>query len=246
MSEKQRLALVTGGMGGIGTSLCERLAKDGFKVIATYHPAEADKLTEWSKAREGEIALTVCDVSSAEDCIRMAAEVEKEFGLVDVIVNCAGITRDATMKRMDAEKWDAVINPNLTSAFYITKPFWEGMLERGFGRIINISSVNGQRGQFGQTNYSSAKAGIHGFTMALAHEGAAKGITANTVSPGYIKTAMTDAMRDDVKESIVSGIPMGRMGLPEEIASAVAFLAADEQAYITGANIPVNGALFIH
>ncbi|WP_428603095.1 acetoacetyl-CoA reductase [Sedimenticola sp.] len=249
MSENKRLAIVTGGVGGIGTAICERLAKQGIQVVATYHPAEEDKLVEWSKARAEagvNVALAVCDVSSAEDSTRMVTEVEGEFGPVDIIVNCAGITRDKTMKRMDAESWDAVISTNLNSAFYVTKPAWEGMLERGFGRIINISSVNGQRGQFGQTNYSAAKAGIHGFTMALAHEGAAKGITANTVSPGYIETAMTAAMRDDVREAIISGIPMRRMGTPEEIASAVAFLASDEQAYITGANIPVNGALFVH
>lgn len=249
MSENKRLAIVTGGVGGIGTAICERLAKDGIRVVATYHPSEEAQLTEWSKARAEagvEIGLAVCDVSSAEDSARMVDEVEKEFGPVDIIVNCAGITRDKTMKRMDTESWDAVINTNLNSAFYVTKPAWEGMLTRGFGRVINISSVNGQRGQFGQANYSAAKAGIHGFTMALAHEGAAKGVTANTVSPGYIETAMTAAMRDDVRESIVADIPMGRMGKPEEIASAVAFLAAEEQAYLTGANIPVNGALFVH
>ena len=249
MSENARLAVVTGGVGGIGTAICERLAQEGKKVVATYHPAEEEKLAEWSAARKEagyDIGLVVCDVASSEDAARMIADVEKEYGSVDIIVNCAGITRDKTMKRMDAESWDAVISTNLNSAFYVTKPAWEGMLSRGFGRIINISSVNGQRGQFGQTNYSSAKAGIHGFSMALAHEGAAKGVTANTVSPGYIETAMTAAMRDYVRESIISGIPMRRMGTPEEIASAVAFLAADEQAYITGANIPVNGALFTH
>jgi len=249
MSEQARIAIVTGGVGGIGTAICERLAKEGKTVIATYHPAEEEKLAEWTAARKEagyDIALTVCDVASTEDSARMISEIEKEYGSVDIIVNCAGITRDKTMKRMDAESWDAVISTNLNSAFYITSPAWNGMLERGFGRVINISSVNGQRGQFGQANYSAAKAGIHGFTMALAHEGATKGVTANTVSPGYVETPMTLAMRDDVRDAIVSGIPMGRMGTPEEIASAVAFLAADEQAYITGANIPVNGALFTH
>lgn len=249
MTEKARVAIVTGGVGGIGTAIVERLAKDGKTVVATYHPAEEEKLAEWTAARKEagyEIGLAVCDVSSSEDAARCVSGIEKEYGSVDVIVNCAGITRDKTMKRMDAESWDAVINTNLNSAFYVTKPAWVGMLERGFGRIINISSVNGQRGQFGQTNYASAKAGIHGFSMSLAHEGAAKGITANTVSPGYVETPMTLAMREDVRDAIVSGIPMGRMGTPAEIASAVSFLAADEQAYITGANIPVNGALFTH
>ncbi len=146
---------------------------------------------------------------------------------------------------MSADQWNAVINVNLSSVFNVTRPVWNGMLERGFGRVINISSVNGQRGQVGQTNYSAAKAGMHGFTMALAQEGATKGITVNTISPGYIETEMTAAMRDDVREAIVSGIPMRRMGKPEEIAAMVSFLAAAENAYITGANIPVNGGLFI-
>ncbi|MCG8427843.1 MAG: beta-ketoacyl-ACP reductase [Chromatiales bacterium] len=249
MTEKRRLAVVTGGMGGIGTAICQRLAQDGCKVVATYHPAEEEKLADWSAARAAEdlqIGLVKGDVSSAEDSARMMAEVEEKFGAVDVLVNCAGITRDTTMKRMTDEQWDAVIETNLNSVFYVTKPVWEGMLSRGFGRIINISSVNGQRGQFGQANYSAAKAGMHGFTMALAQEGAAKGVTVNTISPGYVKTAMTDAIRDDVKEAIISGIPMRRMGLPEEIASAISFLAAEQQAYVTGANIPVNGGLFMH
>ena len=163
----------------------------------------------------------------------------------DVIVNCAGITRDSSFKKMQKEQWYDVINVNLNSVFNVTQPLWNAMLENGFGRIVNISSVNGQRGQFGQTNYSAAKAGMHGFTMALAQEGAAKGITVNTLSPGYVSTAMTDAIREDVRNAIVAGIPMGRMGSVEEIASAVHFLVADDHEYITGANLPVNGGLFI-
>ena len=249
MTENARLAVVTGGIGGIGTAICKRLAQDGCKVVATYHPSEEEKLADWSKAMEAdgfEIGLAAGDVSSAEDAARMMAGIEEKFGPVDVLVNCAGITRDTTMKRMQAEQWDAVINTNLNSVFYVTKPVWEGMLGRSFGRVINISSVNGQRGQFGQVNYAAAKAGMHGVTMTLAQEGATRNVTVNTVSPGYVKTAMTDAIREDVREAIISGIPMRRMGLPEEIASAVAFLAADEQAYLTGANLPVNGGLFIH
>ncbi|MCP3867777.1 MAG: acetoacetyl-CoA reductase [Gammaproteobacteria bacterium] len=244
-----RITVVTGGIGGIGTVICQRLARDGNKVIATYHPSEEEKLEEWTKAQNElglDIGMVAGDVSSAEDSARMMTEVQERFGPVDVLVNCAGITRDNTMKRMAAEQWDAVIDTNLKSVFYVTKPVWEGMLVRGFGRIINISSLNGQRGQFGQANYSAAKAGMHGFTMTLAQEGAAKGITVNTISPGYVKTAMTDAIREDIREAIVGGIPMRRMALPEEIASAVAFLAAEDQAYITGANIPVNGGLFMH
>jgi acetoacetyl-CoA reductase len=191
-----------------------------------------------------DIGLVAGDVSSAASSVAMIEEIEDRFGGIDILVNCAGITRDKTFKRMELDHWEAVINTNLNSVYYVTRPVWEGMLERGFGRIVNISSVNGQRGQFGQVNYSAAKAGMHGFTMALAHEGAAKGITVNTVSPGYVETAMTMAMRDDVREAIIAGIPMRRMGTPEEIASTVAFLAADETTYITGANIPVNGGLF--
>ena len=249
MVEQRRTAVVTGGIGGIGTAICQRLAREGRGVVACYHPAEKHNLSEWLDARQAEgldIALVAGDIASAEDSARMMAEISDNYGAVEILVNCAGITRDKTMKRMQAEQWDAVITTNLSSVFYVTRPVWEGMLEHGFGRIINIASVNGQRGQFGQTNYSAAKAGMHGFTMALAQEGATKGITVNTVSPGYVETAMTAAMREDVRDAIVSGIPLGRMAKPEEIAAAVAFLAADEQAYITGANVPVNGGLFIH
>jgi acetoacetyl-CoA reductase len=161
-------------------------------------------------------------------------------------VNCAGITRDKTFKKMEEAQWRAVIDVNLSSVFNVTRNVWDDMLEAGFGRIVNISSVNGQRGQFGQANYAAAKAGMHGVTMSLAQEGAAKGITVNTVSPGYVETAMTKAMRDDVRDAIVATVPMRRMAQPEEIASAIAFLVADENGYVTGINLPVNGGLFIH
>ncbi|MEW7976174.1 MAG: acetoacetyl-CoA reductase [Candidatus Sedimenticola endophacoides] len=236
-------------MGGIGTAICQRLASQGCTVIATIHPSEQEQSTKWLAEREtegGDISVVAGDVSSASDSARMMGEVIERFGAVEILVNCAGITRDTTMKRMQAGQWDEVIATNLSSVFYVTQPIWKGMLERGFGRVINISSVNGQRGQFGQVNYAAAKAGMHGVTMTLAQEGASKGVTVNTVSPGYVKTAMTDAIRDDIRESIIAGIPMRRMGLPEEIAATVAFLAADEQAYLTGANLPVNGGLFIH
>ena len=244
-----RLAVVTGGIGGIGSAICVRLAQDGHRVVATYHPSEQAKAEEWAAemSQQGyQIGVAGGDVSSAEDAARMMAHIQEEFGDIDLLVNCAGITRDATMKRMEAKNWDLVITTNLNSAFYVTKPVWEGMLERGYGRIINISSLNGQRGQFGQANYSAAKAGMHGLTMTLAQEGAAKGITVNTVSPGYVKTAMTDAIREDIREGIIATLPMKRMALPEEIASAVSFLAAEQQAYITGANIPLNGGFFMH
>lgn len=248
MNSESKFAVVTGGIGGIGTAICQRLTNDGYKVTATYHPSEEDVAVEWQKGQKAEgfeINIASGDVSDAAASNDMIDAIEENYGPTSVLVNCAGITRDKTFKRMEAEHWDAVINTNLSSVYYVTKPAWEGMLERGFGRIINISSVNGQRGQFGQTNYSAAKAGMHGFTMALAQEGATKGITVNTVSPGYVETAMTLAMRDDVRDSIISGIPMRRMGQPEEIANAVGFLASEDATYITGANIPVNGGLFI-
>ena len=249
MSCKDRLAVVTGGMGGIGTAVCARLANEGAKVVATCHPSEADRVESWvadMKAHGVEVSVIAGDVSTAEGGAALMGEIVDHYGPVDILVNCAGITRDSTMKKMTVEQWDAVIDTNLSSVFYVTQPIWNGMIDRGFGRIINVSSVNGQRGQFGQANYSAAKAGMHGFTMALAYEGAAKGVTVNTVSPGYIETAMTAAMRDDVREAIVGGIPMRRMGQPDEIAQAIAFLADDESTYITGANLPVNGGLFIH
>ena len=245
----QKVAYVTGGMGGIGTAICLRLAKEGAKVVATCHPSEAERAAAWigeQKEHGAEIEVVSGDVSTPEGGATLMSAIVEQFGPVDILVNCAGITRDSTMKKMTVEQWDAVIDTNLSSVFYVTQPIWNSMIERGFGRIVNISSVNGQRGQFGQANYSAAKAGMHGFTMALAYEGAAKGVTVNTVSPGYIETAMTAAMRDDVREAIVGGIPMRRMGQPEEIAQAVAFLADDASTYITGANLPVNGGLFIH
>ena len=249
MTHVTRVALITGGIGGIGTAICQRLAREGYRVIANHHPAEQEAADAWRAARaeEGlEIDTVAGDVSSFEDSRRMIAGLLERYGAVDILVNCAGITRDKTFKKMDPAHWDDVINVNLNSVFNATRPVWERMLERGFGRVVNISSVNGQRGQFGQANYSTAKAGMHGFTMALAQEGAAKGVTVNTVSPGYVETPMTLAMRDDVREAIISGIPMRRMGSPEEIAATVAFLAAEENGYVTGANIPVNGGLFMH
>ena len=244
-----RIALVTGGIGGIGTSICTRLAKDGCTVVANCHPSEAAAAEEWKKARAAEgfdIAVITADVSSFDDSARLVKEITEQFGPVDILVNCAGITRDKTFKKMEQAHWEAVINVNLNSVFNVTRQVWDGMLERGFGRIINISSVNGQRGQFGQANYSAAKAGMHGFTMALAQEGASKGVTVNTISPGYVETAMTLAMDDGIRNGIISGIPMRRMAQPDEIAAAIAFLASDESAYMTGANLPVNGGLFMH
>jgi acetoacetyl-CoA reductase len=243
-----RVALITGGTGGIGSAICRRLTSDGMRVIAAHHPVDSETAAKWREEQlaEGyEIDTLALDVSSYEDCAKILPQVLSDYGSVDVIVNCAGITRDATFKKMQKDQWYDVINVNLNSVFNVTQPLWNAMLDKGFGRIVNISSINGQRGQFGQTNYSAAKAGMHGFTMALAQEGAAKGVTVNTLSPGYVATAMTEAIREDVRENIVSGIPMGRMGSVDEIASAVHFLVADNHEYITGANLPVNGGLFI-
>ncbi|WP_207173786.1 acetoacetyl-CoA reductase [Halochromatium glycolicum] len=244
-----RVALVTGGIGGIGTAICRRLTSDGWRVVANHHPSEQEAAQSWRNdlAGEGfEIATIACDVSDFADCERMVSEIATRHGPVSALINCAGITRDKTFKKMEASQWNAVIDVNLNSVFNVTRQVWEGMLEAGFGRVINISSVNGQRGQFGQANYAAAKAGMHGITMTLAQEGASKGVTANTISPGYVETAMTLAMRDDVREAIVASVPMRRMGQPEEIANAVAFLVDEASGYITGANLPVNGGLFMH
>ncbi len=243
-----RVALITGGTGAIGSAICRRMAKEGMRVIAAHHPDEGEAASQWREEQSADglqIDTLSLDVSSYEQCEVKLATLLSDYGCVDVIVNCAGITRDSSFKKMQKEQWYDVINVNLNSVYNVTRPLWNAMLEKGFGRVVNISSVNGQRGQFGQTNYSAAKAGMHGFTMALAQEGASKGVTVNTVSPGYVSTVMTDAIREDIRTAIVSGIPMGRMATVDEVASAVHFLVADDHGYITGANLPVNGGLFI-
>ena len=245
---KKKTALVTGGIGGIGTAICRRLSADGFAVIAVYHPLEKERAEAWSAQQSADgysIDTLAMDVSSPDECSTTLSKLLLERGSIDVLVNCAGITRDKTFKRMEDDHWYDVINVNLNSVYNVTRPLWDKMLENGFGRVVNISSVNGQRGQFGQANYSAAKAGMHGFTMAMAQEGAAKGVTVNTVSPGYVSTVMTEAIREDIRNAIVSGIPMGRMGTVNEIAGAVAYLVEEEAGYITGANLPVNGGLYM-
>jgi len=243
----KRVALVTGGNGGIGSAICRELAGQGHVVVAGYFPPEKEVAEAWQKqmADQGvSIELAAMDVSSYEDSERAVGEIADKFGDVEILVNCAGITRDGTLKKMPEANWKAVMATNLDSAFNVTRHVINGMLGKSWGRIINIASVNGQRGQFGQANYSAAKAGMHGFTMAVALETAAKGITVNTVSPGYISTPMTEAMPENVLEAIVNSVPMRRMGKPEEIANTVAWLASEGNAYTTGANIPVNGGLF--
>ncbi|WP_040404593.1 acetoacetyl-CoA reductase [Ectothiorhodospira sp. PHS-1] len=243
----KRVALVTGGTGGIGTEICKKLARQGHVVVANYLPAlqaEAEAWQQQMKAEGLDMHVAAGDVSSFQSCADMIQDIESRLGPVDILVNCAGITKDKTLRKMTEDQWRDVININLNSVFNVTRHVVEGMTSRGFGRIVNISSVNGQKGQFGQANYSAAKAGMHGFTMAVAQETAAKGVTVNTVSPGYTATAMTDAMPEDVRNAIVAQIPAGRMGSTADIAFAVAMLCDEEAGYITGANIPVNGGLF--
>ena len=242
---KQRIALVTGGMGGIGTAISQRLAKDGFIVVVGCTPNSSRRDSWLAQQRDLGFDFHTCehDVTDWESTRAAFAAIREQLGPIDVLVNTAGITRDASFRKMTPENWHAVIDTNLTGLFNATKQVVEDMLAQGWGRIINISSVNGQRGQFGQTNYSAAKAGIHGFTMALAREVAGKGVTVNTLSPGYIETDMTAVIRPEILENIVAGIPAGRLGKPAEIAAMIAWLASDDAAYATGADFSVNGGL---
>jgi acetoacetyl-CoA reductase len=245
----KRVALVTGGVGELGRAICERLATAECRVAAMDIVADNEKSLRWRDecGKKGlGIALVSGDVTDFDSCASAVAEVERIFGPVDILVNCAGITRDATLRKMDPEKWQAVLRTNLDSVFNVTRQVIEGMTERGFGRVVNISSLNGSKGQFGQANYSAAKAGMHGFTMAVAQEVARKGVTVNTVSPGYLDTNMVRAVPEDVLKGIVSQIPVGRLGKPTEIAAMVGFLASDEAAFVTGANIAVNGGQHMH
>jgi acetoacetyl-CoA reductase len=245
---KQKIALVTGGTGGIGTAICIALADQGRKVIAGYFPPEQEIAEAWqSKHRDNgyEFDMVACDVSDYEASEKMLRDVASTIGTVDILVNCAGITRDKTLRRMTPEQWDSVLRTNLDSAFNVTRQVVEGMSESGFGRIVNISSVNGQKGQYGQANYSAAKAGLHGFTKAVAQELATKGVTVNSVSPGYVKTEMTDAIPEEIRNAIIQQVPMGRMALPDEIAYVVSFLTDDRNTYMTGANLPVNGGMYM-
>jgi acetoacetyl-CoA reductase len=240
----QKIAVVTGGMGGIGEAICMRLAQAGHKVVATYSPGNT-KAEQWMKdmkSRGFEFQAVQVDVTDFDSAQKAVAKIQAEVGSIDILVNNAGITRDATFRKMGKPDWDAVMRTNLDSVFNVTKPVCDGMMDRGWGRIINISSINGQKGAFGQTNYSAAKAGMHGFTKALALEVARKGVTVNTISPGYIGTKMVLAVPKDVLDTkIIPQIPVGRLGKPEEVAALVAYLCTDEAAFLTGANIAING-----
>ena len=241
----RRVVFVTGGMGGIGTAICRRLASMGHTIVAGCLP-EYDRKEEWLADMRGEGFKTHAaegDVSEFDSCAEMFYNVRAVVGPIDILVNNAGITRDSVFKRMTEGDWNAVINTNLNSVFNVTRQVIDGMVDRGWGRIINISSVNAIKGQFGQTNYSAAKAGMAGFSKALAQEVVKKGVTVNTVSPGYVETDMVLAIRKEIREQIVASIPMGRLAKPDEIAAVVAFLASEEAGYITGANISVNGGM---
>ncbi len=237
-----KVAIVTGGTRGIGHAISAKLKADGYTVAAIYGGN-----TEAAKKCADELGISTfqCDVSDYAACADTVAEIEKAHGPVGVLVNNAGITRDGAFHKMEPEQWHAVIETNLSSAFNMTKPVINGMRDRSYGRIVNISSINGQKGQFGQTNYSAAKAGLIGFTRALALETARKGITVNAVAPGYIATDMVAAMKQEVLDSIVADIPVGRLGTPEEIAHAVAFLADEMAGFITGTVLTANGGQYI-
>jgi acetoacetyl-CoA reductase len=240
----QRIAYVTGGMGGIGTSICRKLHDAGHKVIAGCGPTrDAQKWLDEQKKDGYTFYASVGNVSSWDSTVEAFAKVRSEHGNPDILVNNAGITRDGVFTKMTRAQWDEVIDTNLNSLFNVTKQVVEGMAAKGWGRIVNISSVNGQKGQFGQTNYSTAKAGIHGFTMALAQELASKGVTVNTISPGYIGTDMVRAIKPEVLEKIVNSIPVKRLGTPDEIGSMVTWISSDEGGFATGADFSLNGGL---
>jgi len=242
----KRIAVVTGGIGGLGTEICKYLAQTGHTVIAADLAAREERIAAFRSDMQGlDVHFEASDVGDFDKCAELVRKVESEHGSLDVLVNAAGITRDTTLRKMERVQWDDVLRIDLGSVFNMCRNVVDGMLARGYGRIVNISSVNGQTGQFGQTNYSAAKAGMHGFTMALAREVARKGITVNSISPGYCETAMVMAVPDDVRAKIVESVPVGRLGKPSEIARTVAFLAAEDAGFITGANIPVNGGLFM-
>jgi len=242
-----KVALVTGAMGGLGTAICQAFAKEGYTVLANCLPGFEQK-DEWL-AKQEELGFKFIaaegDVSDYDSCKAMIEKAEAEVGPVDILVNNAGITRDKFFPKMEVAQWKAVMATNMDSLFNVTHQVSAKMAERGFGRIINISSVNGVKGQAGQTNYSAAKAGVIGFTKALAQELATKGVTVNAIAPGYIATDMVMAIRDDIRQAITDTVPMKRLGKPEEIGGLCAYLASDLAGYITGATININGGLYM-
>ncbi len=241
---KQRIAVVTGGMGGLGETISTKMASAGYRVVVTYSPSNT-KYKSWLEEQKGRgfsFNAFPVDVVDYDDCQRICSRIQSEVGAIDILVNNAGITRDRTFKKMTKTDWDAVMRTNLDSCFNMTKQVMDGMVDRSWGRVINVSSVNGQKGAFGQTNYSAAKAGIHGFTKALALEVARKGVTVNTISPGYIGTKMVTAIPKEILDSkILPQIPIGRLGKPDEVAGLIIYLCSEEAAFVTGANISING-----
>ncbi len=244
----KRIALITGSKGGIGSAISSQLVAEGFRVIATYYTGAYQCATDWFNEKgftEDQVRLLELDVTDTAQCAERLALLLKEEGSVDVVINNAGITRDGVFKKMTEQHWKDVIDTNLNSVFNVTQPLFGAMCDKGYGRVINISSVNGLKGQFGQTNYSAAKAGMIGFSKALAAEGARSGVTVNVIAPGYTATPMVEEMKPEVLESIVGQVPMKRLAKPEEIAQTVSFLVSDGAAYITGATLSVNGGLYM-
>lgn len=243
----KKVALITGSTGGIGTALCRKLNEEGYHVVGNFRTRKKALSLQVAMAADNyPIDIVEGDVTDFEAVGRMVRHIEEHIGTIDILINNAGITRDTKFSNMDKAQWDAVINTNLNSIFNCTRHVIDGMIERQYGRIINVSSVNGQKGQFGQTNYSAAKAGIHGFTKSLALEVAKYGITVNTISPGYIGTEMVMAVPEKIREKIVSQIPVGRLGYIEEVAEAVSFLISDKSAFITGSNMSINGGQYMY
>jgi len=245
---ERRIAIVTGGTGGIGSAICRQLAGD-YSVIACYFKdGKHDEAKHWQEVQRKagfDVEIIYADMAQFSDCEHLVSQVMERYGRIDVLVNNAGITKDSSLKKMSPEQWQQVIDANLTSVFNMTRNALSAMLDKGYGRIISISSINGRKGQFGQCNYAASKAALFGFTKSLALEVANKGITVNTISPGYIETPMISQMREDVLSSIISGIPVGRLGQPQDIAEAVAFLASPTTSFITGANIDINGGQYM-
>lgn len=244
----KKVAIVTGGTGGIGSAICQRLAAD-FQVVACYfkqgNHEEAKQWQEEQKKLGFDLDIVYADVAKFADCEKLAALVMERYGCIDVLINNAGITQDCSLRKMSPEQWQHVLDSNLTSVFNMTRNIIPHMLDKGYGRIVSISSINGRKGQFGQCNYASTKAALFGFTKSLALEVASKGVTVNTVSPGYIETHMLASLKKEILDAIIANIPIGRLGSTKEIADAVAFLVAEDSGFITGANLDINGGQYM-
>ena len=246
--KNQRVAVITGGIGGIGQGTSRCLLRSGHRVVATHLPTETEKAKTVQQAFASEdlnLEIMPVDITDVGSCTQLVEEVEAKLGTISVLINNAGITRDSSFKKLTKANWDAVLQTNLASLYNMTHPVFEKMCAQKFGRVVNISSINGQKGAFGQTNYSAAKAGVHGFSMSLEQEGAKHGVTVNTVSPGYIQTEMVMAMPEHIRLAAEAQIPVGRVGLPEDIGRAIDFLCDERNGYITGANLPVNGGIYM-